>query len=464
LYVVGITPDRVDYHYDLTVPGLHTYVAAGVVMHNCGKTYVGIAEVIYRATGTHPFYPTRRPPVEIWIVCTSWAQSVAIMGKFWALVPKDQIRATRWDPKNGFGKDNPAVVFHNGSIVRFRTTNQGPEALAGATIDYVHVDEPCDDDVYRELDRRVMRRAGSIGITLTPINRPTEWLRELVKIGAVTEVHARLTAANLTPLGARRPLTLLDGTVMDEEWIAGERAKTPAMTAPVVLDGEWETRPEGVFFKCFDVLRHVRKGIDLDPARGTIRHVLGFDYATADRDYGHCAVLSKVQPYTDEKGNKFARVLVLDEVTMPGTATTQEFARAVLTMLARNSLKWGDLYAVHGDNPVESRWVQKSNINTMKALVIEMGISYRALSPQVLNAKDHVRSVEAMDKGCRWMYGAIATGDYVVHPRCELLIRALQTWDYDPKHPLKDVIDANRYSLKPWIFTSTVSSVTLRVT
>jgi hypothetical protein len=40
----------------------------------------------------------------------------------------------------------------------------------------------------------------------------------------------------------------------------------------------------------------------------------------------------------------------------------------------------------------------------------------------------------------------------VVHPRCSGIIDALQTWDFDPKHPAKDRIDAIRYALKPWIF------------
>lgn len=429
-----------------------------------GKTTVGLAEVIYRALGNHPYYRTRPPPVEIWIICTSWAQAVQIMNKFWQLVPKEQLLPTNWTKKNGFGKDNPAVTFRNGSIVRFKTDNQGADALASGSIDYVHVDEPCRAETWGELDRRVMRRSGAIGITLTPINQPVEWLRDLVKIGAVTEVHARLTEQNLTPAGARGPLCLLDGTPMNAAWIAAERAKVNPIEAPVRLDGEWETRPEGVFFKCFHRERHVRKGIALDPARGRIFSILGFDYAAADRDYGHTAALSQVQQYADDKGRKREIIHVLDEVVMPGTATSSEFARAVLAMLQRNGLRWTDLYAIHGDNPVESRWVQKSNFATMKALAVEMGISSNALSPRVMNAKDHVRSAASMGAGCQYIFERIADGKLILHPRAELMAKAFETWDYDAKHPMKDIIDALRYSLKPFIFTTTVSTATLRVT
>src|SRR3990167_5672458 len=83
-----------------------------------GKTYAQMAEVIWRATGTHPYYPTAPPPVEIWVVCTSWAQSVAIQQKFWALVPKSALTSRtrdRFRPEDGWGKDNPAPTPVNGS-------------------------------------------------------------------------------------------------------------------------------------------------------------------------------------------------------------------------------------------------------------------------------------------------------------------------------------------------------------
>jgi hypothetical protein len=418
-----------------------------------GKSWAAMAEVIWRCLGTHPHYRTRPPPIEAWIVCTSWAQSVAIMGKFWELAPRDQLRpGTSFDPRNGFGKDNPAVVFRNSSIVRFRTTNQGPEALAGATIDYVAIDEPTAPDIYRELDKRVMRRAGTIGITLTPINRPCEWLRALVEAGAVTEVHARLTEANLTPLGARGPLRLLDGTPMDQGWIDEMRARTPPVYAPVVLDGEWETRPEGVFFRCFDRAQHVNGAVRLDPARSTVRWVLGIDYAAADRAYGQVAALSQVQQYEDERGRKQELIYLVDLVAMPGIATSEGFAAEVVTMLSKHGVRWRDLSSIYGDNPVQSRWVEKSNLLTSRAIARELGVPINALSPRILNAKDGMASSGTMDAGCRYLYEGLAAGRIVIHPRCELMAKALETWDYTRDHPLKDSIDAWRYSVKDFIF------------
>ena len=417
-----------------------------------GKTWSAMAEVIYRATATHPHYRTHAPPVEVWVVCTSWSQSVSIMRKFWDLVPQAAIRPTRFDPRNGFGKDNPAVVFLNGSVVRFRTTNQGPEALAGATIHYVAIDEPCDEDIYRELDRRVMRNAGSIGITLTPINRPCGWLRTMVEAGNILEVHATLTPANLTPHGASGPLRLLDGTPMDQRWIDEQRRITPAMYAPVVLDGEWETRPDGVFFRCFDRARHINANVRLDPQRGVVRWVLGIDYAAADRQYGQVGVLSQVQSYLDDKGRRQELVYVVDMVAMPGIASSEQFAVEVVSLLGRSGIRWRDLHCVYGDNPVASRWVEKSNLNTSRAIARELSIPISALAPRILSAKDGGPSAGAMDTGCRYMYEGVAAGRIMLHPRCELLAKGFEQWDYTRDHALKDVLDSLRYSLKDYIF------------
>src|SRR4051812_25913455 len=77
-----------------------------------GKTWAQMAECIWRATGTHPYYPTKEPPVEIWVVCTSWGQSVAIQGKFWLLAPKELLTKDtreRYSRRRGWGKDNPTV-------------------------------------------------------------------------------------------------------------------------------------------------------------------------------------------------------------------------------------------------------------------------------------------------------------------------------------------------------------------
>ena len=431
-----------------------------------GKTTAALAEVIWRCTGTHPHYPTKAPPIECWVVCTSWQQAVAIMLKFHELCPSEHIdhfASSHFTIRNGYGKDNPTVIFNCGTVLRFRTTNQGPTALQGATVDYVLIDEPTSLDIYRELDRRLMRTGGSLCLSLTPVNRDCSWLWDMVEADVIEEVHAKLTAENLTPVGAVEPLRLQDNTLMDSDWIAEQWRITPPIFAPVVLDGEWETRPEGVFFKCFDRSKHVSADAALDPARGAIRWVMGIDYAAADRDYGQVAVLAQVQRQVGDNGRKREAILVRDLVVMPGVATNGQFAAEVLRMLERQGMKWRDLHEVHGDNPVTARWVLKSNIETMRAISREAGIGYSSLQPRIKNAKEGKLSAGMVDAGARYLYEHLAEGLLILSPRAAALADAFETWDYGRDHPAKDRIDALRYALKMYIFPRGRQGAVVRV-
>lgn len=420
-----------------------------------GKTVVGAGLTIARCLGYDLHTGALRPvPIEAWVVCTSWAQSVAIMGKVWDLVPKDALASgQRYNPRTGFGKDNPALVFANGSVLRFRTTNQGAEALAGATIDWVWIDEPTDLDIFRELQKRVLRRAGKLLITLTPINRPCEWLHELVDKNVVREVHAKLDAAALTFRGSGQRMRLADGTPMDDAWIAEQRRVTPAMFAPVVIDGEWEVRPEGVFFKNWNPQKHVRDNVTTHLGTGArLTWRLGIDYAAADREFGQVAVLAKCLEVTRRDGSRDVFVHVVDEVVVSGATTTEQFADDVLSMLQRNGVRWSELATVYGDNPVQSAHEAKSNTATSRRVAYRLSLPVNALRPRLLSAKDGPRHQSLREPGCRFLFAQLEMTRLFVHPRCRHLIKGFETWDYSESHPYKDVVDALRYALKPVIF------------
>jgi hypothetical protein len=90
---------------------------------------------------------------------------------------------------------------------------------------------------------------------------------------------------------------------MGQAWIDEQWRVTPAMFAPVVLDGEWDMRPEGVFFKSFDPARHVAAHARLNASRGDITWAIGIDYSAAQREFGQTAALLQVQAQLDEHGS-----------------------------------------------------------------------------------------------------------------------------------------------------------------
>lgn len=413
-----------------------------------GKTHVGAGLTIGVCLARE---------IEAWVVCTSWSQAVAIMAKVWDLCPKDALAPGQlFDRRRGFGKDNPALGFANGSILRFRTTNQGAAALAGSTVDWIWIDEPTDESIYRELQKRIMRRGGKLIITLTPVNRDCTWLRALVDAGAIPEVHAPLDSRALTFARTGKRMRLDDAarTLMDDAWITEQIRITPTAWVPVVIHGEWETRLGGVFYSCFDVDKHVfiarRMAV---PAGGRARWYLGIDYAAADRDFGQVASLCRVVEVPRADGGYDCYVNVVDEAVMGGIADSDEFAAEVMAMLDRNGVEWTDLGAAHGDNPVTSQWEQKSNLNTMRCIAQRLRVPIKALHPRILNAKDgRGAGTAGYDHGLRTLYGLFARDRVVVAPRCKHTIKGLSTWDLSRTHPYKDICDSVRYALKPILF------------
>ena len=146
-----------------------------------GKTTAGLFEVDCRCKGVHPFFPVPPPPIEAWIICASWSQSLAIQKKFWQAVdPRDLDPATSFDELKGFKGKNPAVKYRNGSIVRFKTTMQGGLNLSSATIHVALFDEPPKTQrIYGEITKRLMKTNGTCLLTLTPVNAPCDWLEKL---------------------------------------------------------------------------------------------------------------------------------------------------------------------------------------------------------------------------------------------------------------------------------------------
>ena len=438
-------------HRFLSDPSRRKLLRAGNQAH--GKTTAGLAEVHFKCVGAHPFLPlVHDPPIEAWVVCASWSQSVAIQQKFWDLTGRTGALAadTVFDPLRGFRGKNPAVMYRNGSVVRFRTTMQGGLNLSGATIHHALFDEPpCSARVYGEVQKRVLRTAGTVALTLTPINAPVDWLREAVEAGRISDTHVRLEAANMIPVSSSRPLCLEDGTPMDEAWIESVLLETLGMEIPVVCHGEWELRVEGRTFTAWDTTRH----ISADLPAGSLVVCVGLDHGDGE-NFSQVAVLVAV----DDTGD-YPRVAVLDEYISPGTTTPDMDAAGAVAMLSRSGLGWASVDRAHVDRKYGGRrnsLSKKSNAAFIRALGRVLKTPAAAIKPEirtVKRGKGHGRG--SVDHGCRFLHQCmVRPGHFQVHPRCTRLIESLNRWDYRDNE-YKHAIDALRYALDSYIFRKT---------
>lgn len=423
-----------------------------------GKSTVGCGELIYRARGRHPYKAVPVAPVRLAIVCFSMLQSIEIQRVLWELLggenAADLVPGQEFSSRTGFRGHRPVVQFANGSEIHIYSNAQGAGALAGAEFAWILLDEPPASEVYDECRARVRNTGGNIGITLTPINGPPlPWLRALCERGEdgsppkVRDIHVRLTPeSQVSPITGLTRRTKA-GRAWDADFIAELRRLENPIDAPIRLDGEWEARSEGQFFRCFDVEAHVS---DRVPSH-SMRLALGLDFAAADRELGMAAVLSWIDSI-EEEGRRVDYVYAVDEVVVDGTTTMESFARKILRMLEDHGIKWHELDQVYGDNPVHSRFVTSSSVELQRWIARLLGLHIDAMRPKIRPVKEDSGAANARrrtkDIRCRWMYAQIGAGRVRVSKRCKTLTKGLQEWDYADNHPFKDVLDAWMYGLK----------------
>ena len=415
-----------------------------------GKTTAGLASIVFRCLGRHPFLEVAEPPIEAWVVCASWSQSLAIQKKLWDLIPKEEVHPnTEFDPVKGFRGVNPACRFANGSIIRIKTTQQGGLSLAGSTIDVALFDEPPKNArVFGEVQKRVMRagKKGVVMLCLTPVNAPCDWLKEAVEAGMITDHHYQLELKNLIPVGYNEPLRLADGTICDQKWIDRIIAETLPHEVPVVVHGFWEFKTMGSVFANFRTDEHINH----DMPAGEAKLALGIDWGDG-ANFSQVSTLVAV----DERG-EYPKVYVIDSVVSDGTTTPDMDAAAIRVMLKRHGLDWSSLDHVWGDRKYPGRRggaSKKSNQDLVHAMARELSVPYSKIRPTPRTVKrGQNRGAGSVARGVRFIHHSmVRPGHFNINPRCKLLCESLSRWEYKDDQ-WKHSIDSLRYALQSWIF------------
>lgn len=400
--------------------------------------------MLLRALGRHPYYTTRPPPIEAWIMCASWEQSIAIQARLWAMVPKDMVRPDcTFDERRGFGAHHPALILRNGSIIRIKTTQQEALSLSGATIDVVMFDEPPDSErVFAEVLKRVQARSGTCLLTLTPINRPVGYLRKMCEDGLIEDLHFRLEQRWLRYADDGTTYVGADGRARDEDWITDVRRMSLAHEEPIVCDGEWEERAVGRVFTAF-ALTGPTAHVSTTLPTGEVRLLIGLDHGHgAGKEF---AVLVAV----DEREWPPA-VWVVDEYASAGESTAEQDAIGILRMLRDRQFQWSDVGRAWGDRPYDAKSGRKGNLDIEDALVQLLGLRTRKqLAPRIWTAKrGQGAGAGSKATGVRWLHQQmLRPGRFFVHPRCTRVIESISKWDYTDSSEWKHAIDALRYAL-----------------
>lgn len=160
-----------------------------------GKSQCGVAEDCSWIIGERTFLPPEHPgrrlgipqrPVKGLIISADWDKSEEIFtcesndphlkGKIWKNLPRSFARRIT---RNSSGKVD-RIEFHNGSVLCFDTVKSfqnNPLGSESSDWDFIHVDEPIPQDMWKACSRGLIDRNGRAWFTLTNLEQP--WIYDM---------------------------------------------------------------------------------------------------------------------------------------------------------------------------------------------------------------------------------------------------------------------------------------------
>ncbi len=134
-----------------------------------GKTTAGATEALWWATRRHPYRRVPDRPVKGRVIGVDYDHGIAMIVlpeiRRW-VIPSDLISGS-WE--SSFNKRERTLHLANGSFIEFMSAESDLEKFAGVSRDFIWFDEECPQPVFTENRARTIDVAGSVWVTMTPI-------------------------------------------------------------------------------------------------------------------------------------------------------------------------------------------------------------------------------------------------------------------------------------------------------
>lgn len=119
-----------------------------------------------------------RPNQKWWVTAENFGVSVSVQQrKIWDLLPKKEIKYGHWNEITGF--PNRKCLLKNGSMLTFKSYDQGVLGFASDDLDGIWDDEEPPFNIYKEQKMRLLDRDGELIITMTSTQGVTELLEDI---------------------------------------------------------------------------------------------------------------------------------------------------------------------------------------------------------------------------------------------------------------------------------------------
>jgi len=356
-------------------------------------------------------------------VGVSYKQSIKVVSKLlFQFIPRDQLAdGCSYTETNGWS--HSLIRLKNGTTCQIKSSDQKAIAHSGDDLDGIWIDEPPTRDVWLECVKRVMSLRGFVWLTMTPIGRPCEWLRELAEeLGSTWVQHVVEFSHANCPWYTREQV---------EGWLS-EASSSPWAYRQTIF-GDWEG----------EVLDRVFTGFDVDcvitddqlPAEGDKFKVgLGIDHGEG---VGRQVALLVLWTGTC--------MYALDECVNASKTVPAQDAQAILEMLGRWGWKISDVQRLVGDINSAGKLGAGLKVNDVLAaeLSTQSGLCTRTCVIEPPN-----KGKGSVELGEKLLNHAFMQGKLKVHANCKTLLHSLKNYS-EGDEDLKHSIDALRYVTQP---------------
>lgn len=377
-----------------------------------GKTKMCADEAWCLALGAHPYKDVAPAPTRGLVIAADWRSYVDVVGRaLFDSCPEWALEDSDYDDKRGWR--NNRIRLKNGSVILFRWGGSQSTAIAGLVMDWVWIDEPPPRRLFSEAMTRVAKKGGPAFLSMTPIGRPVDWLREHVEGDEKKGIEPREEWQQIVIT-----LTVEDCPHRTQEDIDAQLAGCLPSEMPQRRDGAWEGAVTDRAIETF-----------------TPSHVVDWDLD----QMGTCHI-----GLSADHGEKTARqtalaaawnddcILIFDENASTKPTNVEDDAEEIRQMLAVHGLAPEQVDLAVGDINSAGKLARSRSVN--EELGRALGIDFEPANK--LKVSDHVYEANQ----------AFLSGRLFIHERCTGLIRCVNNWKHERRYEdLKHFMDAMFY-------------------
>lgn len=169
---------------------------------------------------------------KIWVCGETFQDSIAIQQKKIAeLVPRREVKYGSFDEINGF--TNRKLQFKNGTLITFKSYDQGAGAFQSDDIDEIWNDEEPPLDIVKEQKMRLIDRNGRMLISMTSLKGITDFIRDYFEDCDILETKYAPLVKKELPVRAKKGnadiffLWTTDNKYIDQKRLLEEVALMP---------------------------------------------------------------------------------------------------------------------------------------------------------------------------------------------------------------------------------------------